>query len=317
MSTGLAGPANLCRKGAEEVGDGSRRLVTIRVVSADQGGLGAVKIEAGQVAVVTGGASGLGLALAEALSERGVDLVIADVEEDALEAAVETVSSGGGTAIGMVTDVREPAEVDALARTTLERFGRIDLVCNNAGVTASPVAMWEVPPNDWEWVLAVNLRGVINGICAFVPHLVEQDSGHVVNTASMAGLTVAPYNGPYLASKHAVVALSEALALELGYTAPGVGVTVVCPGMIDTRIATAERNRPSGLPGADGQPTEAEFDRLIEWTNTISGPPISAAEAAAIVLSAVETNTLHVAPNGLDALVRERVDRLLTDLEPG
>jgi NAD(P)-dependent dehydrogenase (short-subunit alcohol dehydrogenase family) len=275
-----------------------------------------MKLEQGRVAVVTGAASGLGLALAEALAARRLDLVLSDVETGALADAVKAVGASGASVIGVPADVRSADQVEALAAATLDRFGRVDVVCNNAGVTSHPTPAWEVERNDWEWVLSVNLGGVINGIRAFVPHLIAQNSGHIVNTASMAGISVAPGLGPYLASKHAVVALSEGLAQELALAAPGVGVTVVCPGMVTTNIHAAERNRPVDLGVADRRLGEAELSALIQWTTSISGEDMPASAAAGIVVRAIESGLLHVAPNGLSAGVRAWTDRLLADLDP-
>jgi NAD(P)-dependent dehydrogenase (short-subunit alcohol dehydrogenase family) len=273
-----------------------------------------VQLSRGQVAVVTGAASGLGRALAEALAARGLDLVLADVEVAGLADAVAAIEATGRSVIGVPTDVRFAAQVDALAAVTLERFGHVDLICNNAGVVSRPTAMWEVQENDWEWVLAVNLKGVVNGIRAFVPHLVAQNSGHVVNTASMAGVSVGPGVGPYMASKHAVVALSEGLAIELEDAAPDVGVTVVCPGLVATNINTAERNRPGDLHVADRELTDAALASIGEWASSISGDLMPAEDAAEIVIQAIESNRLHVAPNGSAVGIKARIDRLAADL---
>jgi NAD(P)-dependent dehydrogenase (short-subunit alcohol dehydrogenase family) len=272
-----------------------------------------VELEPGQVAVVTGGASGLGFALAEAFAQRELKLVVADVEAGALTAAVARIEELGAEVIGRTTDVGSPEQVDALAAATLDRFGRVDVVCNNAGVSTLGPRMWEVPLADWEWVLRVNLGGVINGIRAFVPHFVAQGTGHVVNTASMAGVSVPPMHGPYLASKHAVVALSESLALELSSVAPEVGVTVVCPGVVATNIQHSDRNRPDGAESLALDPEG--FATVLDWTKTISNPVLMpAADAAEIVMRAIAANRLHVAPNGLIDGARARVDRLLADL---
>ena len=276
-----------------------------------------MQLESGQVAVVTGAASGLGLGLAGAFAARGLRVVLSDVEGDRLAEAVETVERRGAPAIGVPADVRFRDQVDALATATLERFGRVDVICNNAGVTTLGPGTWAVSPNDWEWVLGVNLYGVLHGIQAFVPHLVAQNSGHVVNTASMAGLApAAPNHAPYVVSKHAVVALSEALATDLRTAAPNVGVTVVSPGRVVTDIHLAERNRPEGLTVEGGRELhEQAMPAMIEWSSTISGPPISSEQAAEIVMGAIESNRLHVAPNGTVAAVRARCDQLLADLE--
>jgi NAD(P)-dependent dehydrogenase (short-subunit alcohol dehydrogenase family) len=273
-----------------------------------------VQLSRGQVAVVTGAASGLGRALAEALAARGLDLVLADVEAAALADAVAAIEATGRSVIGVPTDVRFAVQVDALAAVTLERFGHVDLICNNAGVVSRPTPMWDVQENDWEWVLAVNLKGVINGIRAFVPHLVAQNSGHVVNTASMAGVSVGPGVGPYMASKHAVVSLSEGLAIELEDAAPDVGVTVVCPGLVATNINAAERNRPSDLHVADREFTDAALASIGEWASSISGDLMPAEDAAEIVIQAIESNRLHVAPNGSTVGIKAWIDRLAADL---
>jgi NAD(P)-dependent dehydrogenase (short-subunit alcohol dehydrogenase family) len=274
-----------------------------------------MELQPGQVAVVTGGASGLGLALAEAFARRGVRVVVADVEAGPLADAVARIEASGADALGRQTDVGVPEQVDALAAATVDRFGRVDIICNNAGVSTLGPHIWEVPLADWDWVLRVNLGSVINGIRAFVPHFVAQGSGHVVNTASMAGVSVPPMHGPYLASKHAVVALSESLALELSTVAPGVGVTVVCPGVIDTNIQYSGRNRPDGSTNTAVTLDDDDFATVHDWTRTISAPSLMpAADAADIVLRAIEADRLHVAPNGLVDGVRARVELLMANL---
>ena len=179
-------------------------------------------LAAGQVAVVTGAASGIGLAMAESFAELGLDVVLADIDESHLSRAAARVTDNGGSVLAVRTDVRSAEQVNDLALVTLDHFGRVDVVANNAGVVALGFT-WEIEDSEWDWVLGVNLRGVIHGLQAFVPHLISQNSGHVVNTASMAGISVMPGIAPYLASKHAVVALSEGLAAELAQAAPGVG----------------------------------------------------------------------------------------------
>lgn len=240
--------------------------------------------------------------------------MLADVEVGPLRESVAAIEAIGVHACAVPTDVRSSSEVEALAAATLEQFGRVDVVCNNAGVSSMPGPSWELPQDDWDWVLGVNLRGVVNGIRAFVPHLVAQNSGHVVNTASMAGISAVPWLGLYLVSKHAVVALSEGSALELEHDAPNVGVTVVCPGLGSTNIVSSDRNRPDDLRRTARELRDSELDELAGWTSTISGDEITAAEAADIVLAAVEENVLHVAPNGSLEGLTIRIDRLLADL---
>ncbi len=263
----------------------------------------------GQVAVVTGAASGIGLAMAESFAELGLDVVLADIDEDHLSRAASRITDGGGSALPIRTDVRSVEQVNDLSVATLDHFGRVDVVANNAGVVAVGLT-WEIEDSVWDWVLGVNLRGVINGLRAFVPHLISQNSGHVVNTASMAGISVMPGIAPYLASKHAVVALSEGLAAELAQAAPGVGVTVVCPGMVDTNILN------SGRADAGERPTSglAESAASAQAANVSGAGVISPREAAGEILAAIESNRLHVAPNGSFEGVRSWVDGILEDL---
>ena len=189
-----------------------------------------MRLEAGQVAVVTGAASGIGRGLAEGFLRRGLAVAAADVEAEALDQAVSEMAAGGRV-IGQVTDVRDPDALLRLAARTLDDLGRVDVVCNNAGIVTPRLPVWEQSSEDWRWTLEVNLLGVVNGIRAFVPHLIRQGSGHVVNTASIAGLAPIPGggNGAYTASKHAVVGLSETLVEELATVGVEVGVTVLCP----------------------------------------------------------------------------------------
>src|SRR3984885_13722438 len=172
-------------------------------------------------------------------------IVLGDIEEGPLARAVNDLAAAGAEAVGVRTDVADRASVEALRDRTLDRFGAVHLVHNNAGVgTGGPI--WEVPEEDWRWILGVNLWGVVHGIATFVPLFIQQGEGHVVNTASIAGLTSAPFLGPYNATKQAVVAMSETLYKDLeGAGIKGVGVSVLCPGFVQTRIAESNRNRPS------------------------------------------------------------------------
>jgi NAD(P)-dependent dehydrogenase (short-subunit alcohol dehydrogenase family) len=194
-------------------------------------------IEAGQVAVVTGAAQGLGRALAAGLLDRGVSVVLVDTAQDRLRDTAEAFTARGGQVLPVVADVSDAAAVGELASRTLDHFGRVDVVVNNAGITAGNVRpLWQTDPEDWRRVLAVNLLGVVHGIQAFVPHLVTAGAGHVVNIASLAGLIVAPFGSAYCASKHAVVAISETLRAELDMLGLPIGVTVVCPAYVRTSL---------------------------------------------------------------------------------
>jgi len=237
---------------------------------------------AGRVAVVTGAASGIGRALARRLGAEGMRVVLADVEPGALAEAERELGERGVETLAVRTDVTDEAAVRALADAALARFGAVHVLCNNAGVMGGAGLSWQLPAEDWAWVLGVNLHGVLHGLRAFVPILLEQDEGHVLNTASMAGLLSLPLAAPYVVSKHAVVALSEALYHELAGRGPQVGVSVLCPEAVDTRIADAERNRPAALrPVA---PVELPERKLVEAATrkALAGatPPDAIAERA-------------------------------------
>jgi NAD(P)-dependent dehydrogenase (short-subunit alcohol dehydrogenase family) len=196
------------------------------------------------VAVVTGAAGGIGFGLAEALARAGASIVLADVDEAALHAAAERVGALGVDTLAVRTDVSQEAEVQSLAAAATDRFGTVHLVCNNAGVS-TPTDPWFGPITAWEWVLGVNLWGVVHGIRAFLPVLLGA-GGHIVNTASAAGLI--PGLSPiYDATKHAVVALSEDLYLTMRLAELPIGVSVLCPGWVRTDIVDAERNWPARL----------------------------------------------------------------------
>jgi NAD(P)-dependent dehydrogenase (short-subunit alcohol dehydrogenase family) len=207
----------------------------------------------GKTAVVTGAASGIGLALARRLGAEGMRVVLADVEDEALARAAVELAAAGVASIAVRTDVSRGEDVEALAQRATEAFGAVHLVCNNAGVFAGGNS-WEVSLADWEWILGVNLWGVIHGLRTFVPRLLAHgEPAHVVNTASMAGLMSNPFAAPYTVSKHAVVALSEVLYHELTLNGSKVGVSVLCPEAVATRIGEAERNRPGGASEGDAE----------------------------------------------------------------
>ena len=215
----------------------------------------------GKVAVVTGAASGIGLALATRFGREGMQVVLADVEREPLDRAAAALSEelGADRVLAVPTDVRHERAIDALAAATFDRFGTAHIVCNNAGVGVGGLA-WTVPADRWRWILDVNLLAVAHGIRAFVPRMIEQGEGHVVNTASIAGHVTAPAMGPYVATKHAVVGLTESLYFDLQMAGNGVGASVLCPEWVRTRIFEAERNRPEDVSemsvGPDGPPID-------------------------------------------------------------
>ena len=261
-----------------------------------------MKLEAGQVAVITGAASGIGKGLADAFAARGLTVMLSDVGEEALENARADISGKGGKVAVKRADVSKAEDVTALRDEALHAFGRVDLICNNAGISTAAHAIWEFKLEEWRKLLDVNLQGVIHGLHAFVPLLVEQGSGHVLNTASMAGVTTIAYNGPYNASKHAVVALTEGLRLEFDDIAPALGATVLCPGLVRTNIGQ----------GASSAKKDGRPERKPHGGDP--GTTIDVAACARMTLGAIEANALHVFTNpGSERMVRERADRLMLD----
>jgi len=204
----------------------------------------------GKVAFITGGASGIGLAMARSFAAEGAKVVLADIEVGALEKAEEELRAAGAEVSGVKGDVSDPASMAAAAEAAIEAFGKVHVLCNNAGVAPSG-AIDETTPEDWQWCLGVNLMGVVHGIQALVPRIKAQgEGGHVVNTASVAGLLALPTLGIYTATKYAVVGISETLRAELEPV--GIGVSVLCPAFVKTRLADSHRNRPAALgPGPD------------------------------------------------------------------
>jgi NAD(P)-dependent dehydrogenase (short-subunit alcohol dehydrogenase family) len=241
-----------------------------------------------KVAVVTGAASGIGKALAERFADEGMKLVLADVDRPGLEELAKSLESRGCETLVVPTDVSRPDEVDALAERSFEAFEQVHVVCNNAGVFTGGTS-WETPIEDYQWVLGVNTFGVVHGIRSFVPRLIAQDSeAHVVNTASMAGVTTLPYVAAYHMSKHAVVALSEVLYHELALSQSKVKVSVLCPEMIATRIADAERSRPehyraSQSAAAPSPAKQLVVDALSESIETGLDPSVMADRVVAAI----------------------------------
>lgn len=249
----------------------------------------------GKVAVVTGAASGIGRALADKFGEQGMRVVVADVQRDALETTAGALAGRGVEVLAVPTDVSRAEDVERLAAQTLDRFGTVDVVCNNAGVFAGGLC-WESPVEDYEWVMGVNVWGVIHGIRTFVPIMLGQDrEAHIVNTASMAAVTSGPLSGVYSMSKHAVLSLTESLYHELTMRQSKIGVSVLCPEAVDTGIGFSGRNRPerSRPPTASGE-SEAVEELLRHYTSKGARPEILAERT----LQAIRDSRFYVLSDG-------------------
>jgi NAD(P)-dependent dehydrogenase (short-subunit alcohol dehydrogenase family) len=272
-----------------------------------------------KVAVVTGAASGIGFALADRFAREGMKVVLADIEVDALARAEAELRGRGAIVLAVRTDVRQASEVEALAEKTLAAFGGVHVVCNNAGVIIGKSA-WEHTLADWEWVLGVNLWGVIHGVRTFVPILLRQGTeGHIVNTASEAGLMSGAFIGSYCVSKHGVVTLSEGLAKELAQLGAPIKVSVLCPGFVRTSIGTSERNRPLALTHPeDTSPASAEaqvlFEALRKGAEDRGIPPEQVADH---VVAAIRADTFYILPHpATKEAVRVRMERILEGRNP-
>ena len=240
----------------------------------------------GKTAVVTGAASGMGLAFAEAFAGVGMNVVLADIEEDALKPAVARIEASGGSVLAVPTDVSDEAAMLNLCEAARQAFGSVHLASLNAGVAGGGGPMETITTNSWKWTLGVNLFGIVHGIQAFLPWMKAQNDGHIVITASVAGLTSYPNMGPYNASKHAAVTIAETLYAELVEAETGVGVTCLCPGIVATRIGESERNRPKEFVDEEAAAPVIDPEKIQEAIQVFSQakPP---AEVAELVLAAV------------------------------
>jgi NAD(P)-dependent dehydrogenase (short-subunit alcohol dehydrogenase family) len=275
---------------------------------------------AGKVAVITGGANGLGLAMARRFGAAGMKIVIGDIETGALADAEASLAADGIEVIGRRTDVALSGDLEALADAAYERFGAVHVLANNAGVGGSPGAMWELSEADWQWVIDVDLWSVIHGIRAFVPRMIDGgEEGHVINTASVAGLISGAVGGPYTVAKFGVVALSEQLYFELGRAEHPIGVSVLCPGFVNTRIYDSGRNRQEsyGQPTVDQTPERAELREALEAMRETMIQPDTIGDR---VFDAVAANQLYIVEPGTDVVsdaIQSRLDHVSARSNPG
>ncbi|HWP19809.1 MAG TPA: SDR family oxidoreductase [Burkholderiaceae bacterium] len=250
----------------------------------------------GKTAVLTGAGSGFGLELSRLAAREGMNVVMADVQADALERAAQEIRGLGAQVLALRTDVSKAGDIETLAKATVERFGAPHLVFNNAGVGGGGL-IWESSIKDWEWVLGVNLWGVIHGVRVFTPLMLEAArkdpgyEGHIVNTASMAGLLNAPNMGVYNVSKHAVVSLSETLYQDLHLVTQQVDCSVLCPYFVPTGIHESQRNRPQEF---ESRPTASQMIAQAMSTKAVTSGKVTAAEVAQKVLDAVREHRFYI-----------------------
>lgn len=271
-----------------------------------------------KVAVITGAASGIGRALAERCVQEGAKVVLADIEEPALMATAQALQAQGGVVLPVRTDVAQAADVEVLAQKTLETFGAVHLLFNNAGVAGQGAGgvVWRSKREDWEWVLGVNLWGVVHGLRTFVPLMLEQGTeGHIVNTASMAGVISYEVSAAYHASKHAVVALSENLYHSLARQGAAVKASVLCPGWVRTRALDAERNRPPALQVQRVLPPGAAD--LLAASRQQLELGMAPERVAELVFAAIRAEKFYIFTHPeLKFLVQQRLEALLHEQNP-
>jgi NAD(P)-dependent dehydrogenase (short-subunit alcohol dehydrogenase family) len=275
-----------------------------------------------KVAVITGGASGFGREFARIAADLGMKLVLADVQEDALDATVAEFQARNVPVIGLRTDVSRAEQVQALADAAIETFGQVNLLFNNAGVGAGGL-VWENSEQDWEWVLGVNLYGVVHGVRIFTPLMLaaaQKDpafQGHIVNTASMAGLLNPPAMGVYNVSKHAVVALTETLYQDLGLVTEQVRCSVLCPYFVPTGISQSQRNRPADLAN-QAPPTRSQLVSQALSDKAVGSGKVTAAAVAQLTFDAIRDESFYIYshPQAL-APVRQRFEDIVGQRNPG
>jgi NAD(P)-dependent dehydrogenase (short-subunit alcohol dehydrogenase family) len=276
----------------------------------------------GGIAVITGAASGFGLEASRIAARRGMRVVMADVQADALDAAAAEVRGLGVEVLPFRLDVSKAAEVDALAQATLQTFGTPNFVFNNAGVGAGGL-IWEHTLKDWEWVIGVNLMGVAHGVRVFTPLMLAAAKadpawhGHIVNTASMAGLLNAPNMGVYNVTKHAVVSMSETLYQDLSLVTDQVHAHVLCPYFVPTGIHRSERNRPDAFADAQARPTKSQLIAQAMSDKAVTSGKVSAAEVAQFVFDAMDESWFYIYshPRSL-ANVQTRLEDIMTPRNP-
>ncbi|MGH8723351.1 MAG: SDR family NAD(P)-dependent oxidoreductase [Burkholderiales bacterium] len=266
----------------------------------------------GKVAAVTGAASGLGRSMALAFAAEGMDVALADVDESGLKEVEQAVRARGVKAVTQRVDVSRAQDVNAFRDRTLSALGGVHVVCNNAGASTLGAA-WELSVADWQWILGVNLWGVIHGVRAFTPHLLAQDEGHIVNTASVSGLISPPGGAAYNVTKHAVVTLSESLHHELRERNSRVAVSVLCPAYVPTRISESERNRPH----PPSQKSAETLAREAMLKKAVASGKVSADQVAQAVVAAVKEERFYILTHPrIKGAIQARMEDILQERAP-
>jgi len=271
----------------------------------------------GKVAVVTGAASGIGRGMCESFVEAGMRVVLSDVEQKALELTTQTLRAAGADVHAVVTDVAKPEQVEALAAETLSKYGAVHVVCNNAGVGTEARPSWNSTLDDWNWVLGVNLMGVIYGVRTFLPILINQGAGgHIVNTASLAGL-ISGENTVYAVTKFGVVALSEGVYLELKRGGYRPSISVLCPGFVNTNILSCARNRPPELADTAEPMTGPIVDVVRQWFAEQLKQGLSPRQVGDLVLAAIREDRFYVLTHpDWNPLIERRMQNILAGENP-
>jgi NAD(P)-dependent dehydrogenase (short-subunit alcohol dehydrogenase family) len=271
-----------------------------------------------KVAVVTGAASGIGRGMAETFVAAGMKVVLSDIESGALEQTARSLRDSGADVHAVRTDVSRPEQVDELARQTLEKYGAVHVLCNNAGIATGVGGgdSWKSSLNDWHWILGVNLMGVVHGIRSFLPLMIKQDSeAHIVNTASLAGLI--PSSALYATTKFAVVGLSESTYLELQRGGYKPRVSVLCPGFVDTNIVDSERNRPAEFANQTPQQTRPDAEAFRKWLSELLKNSLSPREVGKHVLAAIREERFYILTHPeWNPLIEQRMKDILSGSNP-
>lgn len=274
----------------------------------------------GKTAVITGGASGLGLAMAKSFAREGMNIVLADVEEGALKFAAEGIEALGVSVLAVQTDVSNESAMDLLGEAVGERFGDVDILCLNAGVAGGSGPAESLSTSDWKWAIDVNLYGIIHGLRVFLAGMKNRDAGHVVITASVAGLTSYPMTLPYNATKHAAVTIAEGLFSELTEAGSNVGIHCLCPGLVATQIHRSDRNRPKELANEqpeESAPTQEQLDALEGMLDVIYSRAKKPDEVAELVFAAIVNGQFWIQTDGhYREAIRDRHRSIENDTDP-